>query len=159
MRVNHTGEVCAAALYLGQSLTARSPHIKKALTTAAEEEKEHLDLCAQRLKELNSHKSYLNPLWFTGSLLIGTCAGIAGDKWSLGFLAETERQVVMHLGEHLQKLPEADLKSHEIVAKMQKDEAKHATTAMILGAAELPLFVKIGMRLMSKIMTTVAYYV
>ncbi len=159
MRVNHTGEVCAQALYLGQSLTARTETLRSAFEEAAIEESDHLSWCEQRLTELESHKSYLNPLWFTGSLLIGTCAGLAGDKWSLGFLAETEQQVFKHLESHLEKLPKMDGRSRAIVAQMQEEEAKHAHTAISYGAAELPFFIKIGMQWMAKVMTQETYYV
>jgi ubiquinone biosynthesis monooxygenase Coq7 len=127
--------------------------------TSALEESDHLHWCEQRISELNSHKSYLNPVWFTGSLLIGTFAGLVGDKWSLGFLAQTEQQVYLHLGKHLEKLPKADSKSRAIVSTMQQEEAQHAQTALQYGAVELPLAVKFGMQLMAKVMTNVVYYV
>lgn len=159
MRVNHTGEVCAQALYLGQSITAHTHTLRHAFNEAAQEESDHLSWCEQRLSELNSHKSYLNPLWFTGSLFIGTCAGLAGDKWSLGFLAETEQQVFKHLESHLEKLPMADEKSRAIIRQMQKEEAEHAKTAIYHGAAELPFLIKISMRWTAKIMTGLAYHI
>lgn len=159
MRVNHTGEVCAQALYLGQSFTTRNKILRNAFEEAAQEESDHLSWCAQRLIELESHKSYLNPLWFTGSLFIGTCAGLAGDKWSLGFLAETEQQVFNHLASHLEKLPINDERSRAIITQMQIEEAKHTHTAIAYGAAELPAFIKVGMQWMAKVMTKVAYYV
>jgi len=159
MRVNHTGEVCAQALYWGQSVTTRSPALRELFRTAAREEADHLQWCQIRLTELASHASYFNPIWFTGSLLIGTVAGLAGDKWSLGFLAETEQQVFAHLGSHLEKLPPADQKSRAIVAQMQEEEAHHATQAVKHGAATLPLPIQISMRWMAKVMTTVAYYI
>ncbi|MGE3319070.1 MAG: 2-polyprenyl-3-methyl-6-methoxy-1,4-benzoquinone monooxygenase [Candidatus Berkiella sp.] len=156
MRVNHTGEVCAQALYLGQGLTTRNPTLQKLFKEAAHEEADHLAWCQTRLTELNSHTSYLNPLWFTGSLLIGTCAGLLGNRFSLGFLAETENQVYRHLGSHLEKLPIQDTKSRAIVQTMQAEEALHANNAMHHGGSELPLPVKEGMRWLAKIMTSIA---
>lgn len=159
MRVNHVGEICAQALYIGQSFTARRPILREAFEQAAQEEFDHLLWCEERLTELGSHKSYLNPLWFTGSLFIGTCAGLIGDRFSLGFLAETEQQVYSHLENHLKLLPTTDQKSRAIVAQMQLDEIKHATTAVELGGTELPFPIKTLMRYSSKIMTSIAYYV
>jgi ubiquinone biosynthesis monooxygenase Coq7 len=159
MRINHTGEICAQALYLGQSITARNHELRNNFTTAAQEESDHLSWCEQRITELGSHKSYLNPLWFTGSLLIGTCAGIVGDKWSLGFLAQTEQKVYEHLGAHLEKLPKTDYKSRAIVSVMQQEEAAHAKMAIDYGAQELPTVIKIGMQFLAKVMTNVVYYV
>ncbi len=159
MRVNHAGEVSAQALYHAQALTAKSPAVKQAMQQAALEENDHLAWCEQRLDELNSHASYLNPLWYVGSFAMGVCAGWAGDKWNLGFLAETERQVVNHLGEHLERLPSADKKSREILVQMKMDEAQHASTACTAGAAELPTPIKFMMRGFSKVMTRVAYWV
>ncbi|MEO1767341.1 2-polyprenyl-3-methyl-6-methoxy-1,4-benzoquinone monooxygenase [Thiobacter aerophilum] len=159
MRVNHSGEVCAQALYQGQALTARNPQARAALRQAAQEETEHLNWCETRLRELGSHKSYLNPIWYTGSLAIGMAAGALGDKWNLGFLAETERQVEAHLASHLARLPAQDAKSRAIVEQMKIDEAKHATTAIEHGGRPLPLPVRLGMRLTSKVMTSLAYWV
>jgi ubiquinone biosynthesis monooxygenase Coq7 len=159
MRVNHSGEVCAQALYQGQALTARNPEAKAALEQAAQEETEHLNWCETRLKELGSHKSYLNPVWYTGSLAIGMLAGALGDKWNLGFLAETERQVERHLQGHLDKLPAQDARSRAVVEQMKIDEAQHATTAIEHGGAELPLPVRLGMKLTSKLMTKTVYWV
>lgn len=159
MRVNHCGEVCAQALYQGQALTARDPIIKAKFKQAALEENDHLDWCESRLKELNSHTSYLNPLWYLGSLSIGIVAGIAGDKWNLGFLAETENQVTEHLDSHLEKLPISDYKSRAIVEQMKIDEQEHATTAIEAGAYNLPPILKYSMKLSGKVMTTVAYYI
>lgn len=159
MRVNHAGEVCAQALYQGQALTARDASIKQTMQQAASEEIDHLAWCEQRLTELNGRPSYLNPVWYLGSLAIGLAAGIAGDKWSLGFLAETERQVTAHLTAHLQQLPSEDSISRQVVAQMQADEQQHAHTAEAAGAAELPKLLKFGMKLASKIMTRVAYYI
>lgn len=159
MRVNHSGEVCAQALYQGQALTARNPDIAQALQQAADEETEHLAWCERRLNELNSHKSLLNPLWYTGSFALGVLAGALGDRWNLGFLAETERQVEGHLDGHLQRLPAQDAKSRAIVEQMKADEIRHAETAIALGGAELPLPVKLAMKLTSKVMTQTAYWV
>lgn len=158
MRVDHVGEVCAQALYQGQAITARDAVIKENLQQAASEEKDHLVWCEQRLNELNSHTSYLNPVWYIGSLSLGIMAGLAGDKWSLGFVAETERQVVKHLENHLQELPDQDKKSRAVLEQMCRDEAHHATLAVATGATELPAPIKHTMRLLAKVMTTVAYY-
>jgi ubiquinone biosynthesis monooxygenase Coq7 len=157
MRVNHTGEVCAQALYQGQALTARDSSARAALEQAAREETEHLAWTERRVAELGGHKSLLNPLWYAGSFAVGAAAGLLGDKWSLGFLAETERQVVRHLEGHLQRLPQADRKSRVIVEQMREDEARHATTALRHGGAELPGPVKAAMQLSSRVMTGTAY--
>ncbi|WP_028452162.1 2-polyprenyl-3-methyl-6-methoxy-1,4-benzoquinone monooxygenase [Chitinilyticum aquatile] len=159
MRVNHCGEVCAQALYQGQALTARDPAAREALREAAHEEVEHLAWTEQRIAELGSHKSLLNPLWYAGSLAIGVTAGLIGDKWNLGFLAETERQVGAHLQSHLQSLPELDAKSRAIVAQMYSDEMNHADKAVELGAAELPAPVKLLMQQSSRVMTSLSYRV
>ena len=159
MRINHVGEICAQALYQGQALTARDAEVQQALTQAAREETEHLAWTERRIAELGGRKSLLNPLWYGGSFAIGAIAGMLGDKWNLGFLAETERQVEVHLGGHLQRLPHNDGKSRAIVAQMQVDEAGHATTAMSHGGAELPAPVKLVMKLGSKVMTRTAYWV
>ncbi len=159
MRVNHSGEVCAQALYQGQALTARNPHTAHALMQAADEETEHLAWCERRLKELGSHKSALNPLWYAGALAIGMFAGALGDRWNLGFLAETERQVEGHLDGHLQRLPEQDAKSRAIVEQMKADEIRHAEMAIAHGGMELPLPVKLAMRLTAKVMTKTAYWI
>ena len=159
MRVNHSGEVCAQALYQGQALTARNPEAAKALVQASDEETEHLAWCEHRLEELGSRKSLLNPLWYGGSLAMGVLAGALGDRWNLGFLAETERQVEAHLDDHLARLPPQDAKSRAIVEQMKADEIKHAETAIALGGAELPLPVKLAMQLSSKVMTRTAYWV
>ncbi len=158
MRINHSGEVCAQALYQGQSLTARNPEAAKALVEASNEETEHLAWCEHRLDELGSRKSLLNPLWYAGSFGLGVLAGALGDKWNLGFLAETERQVEGHLNEHLSLLPEQDAKSRAIVEQMKTDEIKHAETAVAHGGVELPLPVKLAMKLSSKLLTRTAYY-
>lgn len=159
MRVNHVGEICAQALYQGQALTARDTGVQQALTQAAREETEHLAWTERRIAELGGRKSLLNPLWYGGSFAIGAIAGMLDDKWNLGFLAETERQVEVHLAGHLQRLPQHDGKSRAIVAQMQVDEAGHATTAMSYGGAELPTPVKLAMQLGSKVMTRTAYWV
>jgi ubiquinone biosynthesis monooxygenase Coq7 len=157
MRVNHAGEVCAQALYQGQALTARRNEVREQMETAAIEENDHLAWCRQRLDELGGHTSLLNPLWYGGSLMIGAATGLLGDKWSLGFLAETERQVVNHLEGHLQRLPEGDKRSRAILLQMQTDEARHKTTAQHAGGRELPGAVKRLMGLTSRIMTRTAY--
>lgn len=159
MRVNHVGEICAQALYQGQALTARNAEVQQALTQAAREETEHLAWTERRIAELGGRKSLLNPLWYGGSFAIGAIAGMLGDKWNLSFLAETERQVEVHLAGHLQRLPQHDGKSRAIVAQMQVDEAGHAATAMSYGGAELPAPVKLAMQLGSKVMTRTAYWV
>jgi ubiquinone biosynthesis monooxygenase Coq7 len=159
MRVNHTGEVCAQALYQGQALTAREPHVRAALERAALEETEHLAWTEERIAELGGGKSVLNPLFYAGSLAMGAASGLLGDRWNLGFLAETEHQVVRHLESHLARLPAGDHKSRAIVRQMRDDEARHATTALAHGGAELPAPVKSAMRLASKVMTETAYRV
>lgn len=156
MRINHTGEVCAQALYLGQGITTNNAQLKAIFAAAASEEVDHLQWCETRLIELGTHKSYLNPLWFTGSLFIGTCAGLISNRFSLGFLAETENQVFAHLASHLEKLPCQDIKSRAIIQKMQSDEAMHAATAIHYGGSELPFPIKTLMRSMAKIMTTIS---
>ena len=153
MRVNHVGEVCAQALYQGQALTSRSATVRQKMTEAAEEEVDHLNWCYRRIEQLDSHTSYLNPLWYLGSFALGIGAGLAGDKWSLGFLAETERQVVQHLESHLDRLPEEDTISRAIVSQMAEDEARHAEMAVDNGAAELPEAVKRAMTFSARIMT------
>jgi ubiquinone biosynthesis monooxygenase Coq7 len=158
MRVNHSGEVSAQALYQGQSLTSKNRDIKEKLQQAALEENDHLEWTKNRLHELGSHTSLLNPLWYGGSFAIGAFAGAIGDRWNLGFPAETEHQVVAHLEEHLNKLPGGDFRSRAILEQMKTDELKHATTAIENGAAELPPPVKTLMTAMSKVMTGTAYY-
>ena len=159
MRVNHTGEICAQALYQGQALTARNPQARAALEQAAQEETEHLAWTERRIAELGGHKSLLNPAWYAGSFAIGALAGLLGDRWNLGFLAETERQVVAHLEGHLQRLPAEDGRSRAIVEKMKEDEARHATTAIEHGGSELPQPAKDAMRLSSKVMTETAFWI
>jgi len=158
MRVNHSGEVSAQALYQGQALTARLSEVRASMERAALEENDHLAWTEQRLQELGSHKSLLNPVWYSGSFAIGALAGAIGDKWSLGFVAETEHQVIRHLERHLNKLPEEDLRSRQILQQMKEDEAHHATVALEGGGAQLPWPVKTLMAAMSKVMTTTAYY-
>jgi len=157
MRVNHSGEICAQALYQGQALTARDPLVQQQLQQAAQEETEHLAWTAHRVHELGGHLSVLNPLWYTGSLALGAFAGMLGDKWNLGFLAETEQQVGGHLQSHLEKLPPQDEKSRAIVAQMYTDEIGHADMATELGGAPLPQAVQTAMKLNGKIMTSAAY--
>lgn len=157
MRVNHVGEVCAQALYQGQALTAKNPEARLALEEAAREETDHLAWCEGRIEELGGRKSLLNPLWYAGSFALGATAGVLGDKWNLGFLAETERQVEAHLDEHLRQLPEQDAKSRAIVEQMKEDEIRHAQTAVRHGAAELPAPVKFAMRGMSMAMKRIAH--
>ena len=159
MRVNHSGEVCAQALYQGQALTARNPAVQKTLQQAAQEETEHLAWTASRVHELGGHLSVLDPFWYTGSLAIGAAAGLLGDRWNLGFLAETERQVGDHLQSHLDQLPPQDEKSRAIVAQMYTDETGHADMAAALGGAELPQPVKLAMKLNSRVMTGASYWV
>ena len=159
MRVNHAGEIAAQALYQGQALTARLPTIRLAMEQAAREENDHLGWTQQRVHQLGTHTSYLNPVWYAGSFLIGAVNGLMGDKWSLGFLAETEQQVVEHLHEHLTRLPQADGESRAILQQMQADEAQHATVALASGAEGLPWPVKLWMRATSKIMTRVAFWI
>ena len=157
MRINHSGEVCAQALYNGQALTARNPETEAALRQASQEETEHLAWCEKRIAELGSHKSLLNPIWYGGSFALGALAGALGDKWNLGFLAETENQVGKHIENHLTRLPENDAKSRAVLEQMKIDEAKHATTALDHGGAELPTPVKLAMKLASKVMTHTTY--
>jgi len=159
MRVNHAGEVSAQALYQGQALTAKLDTVRDSMERAAEEENDHLDWCETRLQELGSHTSYLTPFWYAGSFAIGALAGMAGDKWSLGFVAETEKQVVKHLNKHLSQIPQEDKKTHAILEQMREDEAHHATTATMAGGAPLPFPVKKLMQLTSKVMTRTAYWV
>jgi ubiquinone biosynthesis monooxygenase Coq7 len=159
MRVNHAGEVSAQALYQGQALTARLPDVRDKMERAALEENDHLAWCERRAKELGGHTSLLNPLWYAGSLAIGAFAGRIGDKWSLGFIVETEHQVVRHLDDHLGRLPPSDTRSHAILSQMKNDEAHHATTALEAGAAPLPEPIKRLMTLASRAMTSTAYWI
>ena len=157
MRINHSGEICAQALYQGQALTARDPAVQAELKQAAQEETEHLAWTSRRVHELGGHLSLLNPLWYTGSLTLGAVAGLLGDKWNLGFLSETERQVGGHLQSHLGKLPAQDEKSRAIVQQMYVDETKHSDMAKRMGGAELPEPVKFAMKATSKVLTHTAY--
>jgi len=157
MRVNHTGEICAQALYQGQALTARNPLARVVLEQAAAEETDHLAWTERRITELGGRLSALNPLFYAGSFALGAMAGIAGDKWNLGFLAETERQVESHLDSHLGRLPEADVKSRAIVDQMKEDEARHARTAVEHGGAELPQPLRQAMKLGSRVMTETTF--
>ena len=157
MRVNHSGEVCAQALYSGQALTSSNNSLRDRLEAAAREETEHLAWTERRLDELGSRPSLLNPVWYAGSFAMGALAGMAGDRWNLGFLSETERQVEQHLGSHLERLPEADVRSRAVVAQMRNDEAGHAQMAEDHGAARLPLPLRAAMRMTAKVMTTTAY--
>ena len=157
MRVNHAGEVAAQGLYQGQAATARLDNVREAMEQAAVEENDHLAWCEERLAELDSKPSLLAPLWYAGSFLIGAAAGVAGDKWSLGFVAETEKQVVDHLDDHLKRLPDDDQRSRSIIDQMRSDELRHGSSAVAAGGAELPQPVKNLMGLVSKIMTTGAY--
>lgn len=157
MRINHVGEVCAQALYVGQAAVARDPATRGQLLAAAQEETDHLAWCGDRLRELDSRPSLLNPLWYAGSYAIGALAGLRGDGWNLGFVVETERQVEAHIGEHLQSLPEADQRSRAILRVMQADEARHAEHAQAAGAKVLPAPIPSLMAAASKLMKTVAY--
>ena len=158
MRVNHTGEICAQALYEGQALTARDSAAKSALERAAQEETEHLAWTERRIEELGGRKSILNPFFYTTSFAIGVATGLLGDRWNLGFLAETERQVVEHLSGHLERLPAGDEKSRAILEQMREDEARHATSARNHGGGELPEPAKRVMRFASGIMTRTAFW-
>ncbi|TIH11104.1 2-polyprenyl-3-methyl-6-methoxy-1,4-benzoquinone monooxygenase [Pseudomonas leptonychotis] len=157
MRINHTGEVCAQALYQGQALTAKLPHVRKAMEHAADEEIDHLAWCEQRIRQLGSQPSVLNPLFYGLSFGVGAAAGLISDKVSLGFVAATEDQVVKHLDEHLQQLPAQDQKSRAILEQMRDDEEQHASSALQAGGLRFPAPVKFGMSLLAKVMTTTTY--
>ena len=159
MRVNHAGEVSAQALYQGQALTATLPEVRSAMEQAALEENDHLVWCQQRVDDFGSHTSVLNPLWYAGSFVMGAVAGKIGDKWSLGFVAETEKQVVKHLDEHLEQISEQDAKSRAILEQMKTDELHHGTIALEAGGATLPKPVQAVMGLMSKVMTKTSYWI
>ena len=159
MRVNHAGEVAAQALYQGHAAVARDKSVEKQMQQAADEEFDHLAWCEQRLEELDAEPSKLSPVWYAGAFALGAASGVLGDKWSLGFIAETERQVCDHLDSHYEKLPAGDDRSRKIVNTMRDEEAEHGENAMDAGAAELPEFVKKMMSLTSKIMTRTAYWV
>jgi ubiquinone biosynthesis monooxygenase Coq7 len=158
MRINHSGEVCAQALYQGQALTARDARVRDALQRSSAEENDHLDWCATRVGELGGRLSLLNPLWYAGSFCIGAAAGLAGDRWSLGFVAETERQVEAHLEGHLAQVQDDDDRTRAILQQMKADEIVHGATAKALGGAELPGPVAALMRLSARIMTGSVYY-
>ncbi len=157
MRINHVGEVCAQALYQAQKLTARNDAVREQMAEAAREEEDHLAWCASRLRELGSRPSLLNPLWYAGAFAIGLAAGRAGDRVSLGFVAETERQVEHHLTGHLDQLPAADGRSRVILEQMRDDEIRHGNTARDAGGIPLPAPVRAMMRAASRVMTTAAY--
>ena len=159
MRINHTGEVCAQALYQGQALTARNPEIRATLASAASEEQDHLAWCEQRLSELGGRKSVLNPLMYGGSFALGALSGLLGDRWNMAFLAETERQVEGHLTGHLDRLPASDAKSRAVLEQMRSDEAAHAVTAQQHGAADMPEPIKIAMRAGSQVMKSTTYWI
>ncbi len=159
MRINHTGEVCAQALYQGQALTAKLPDTRQRMERSAREENDHLAWCESRLQDLGDRKSLLNPLWYAGSFAMGALAGLAGDKWSLGFVVETERQVEDHLDEHLDQIPREDEKTRAILEQMKADEIHHAQVAHAAGGAELPQPIRSAMRLTSRIMTRTVYWV
>ncbi len=158
MRVNHSGEVAAQALYRGQALASQDPKVRAAMKQSADEEIDHLVWCEERIAQLQGQTSLLNPLWYAGSFAIGYCAGVAGDNWSLGFIGETERQVALHLDRHLEQLPENDAQSREILQVMKQDEERHGQAAMAAGGQELPNVVKSLMKLTSKVMTRSAYW-
>lgn len=159
MRVNHCGEVCAQALYQGQALVARSESTRELLLHAAQEECDHLAWCQQRLDDLGGSRSVLNPLWYAGSFGLGVASGMLGDKWSMAFLVETERQVERHLDGHLARLPESDVKSRKILEAMRDDEMRHGDSGERHGAAPMPQAMKLAMRVMSRLMTRTAYWV
>lgn len=159
MRINHAGEVAAQGLYTGQALTAKMPNVREKMQEAAQEENDHLNWCSNRIEELGTHTSYLDPFWYAGSVTIGALAGIAGDKWSLGFVAETEKQVVAHLDSHLGQLSEQDERSRAIIEQMKEDELKHATTALESGGAQLPAPIKGLMKITARVMTKSAYWI
>lgn len=157
MRVNHAGEVAAQALYQGHAMVARDPNIEQQMQRAANEEFDHLAWCEQRLAELGSRPSVLSPIWYSGAFAIGAASGILGDKWSLGFIAETEKQVCAHLDSHLEELPDNDDKSRAIVTQMRDEEEEHGENAIEAGAVELPAPLQRLMQLTAKVMTNTAY--
>ena len=157
MRVNHTGEICAQALYSGQGLTARSEDTRQVLERAGNEEAEHLAWTASRVESLGGRLSALNPAFYAGAFVIGAASGLLGDRWSMGFLAETEKQVEAHLDGHLESLPSADQRSRAVVERMKDDEARHAASAAARGATELPAPVKCIMKLAARVMTSTTY--
>ena len=157
MRINHTGEVCAQGLYQGQALTARDPATRDSMQRSAAEENDHLDWCERRVEELGGRLSLLNPMWYAGSFLIGAAAGIAGDRWSLGFVAETEKQVEGHLDEHLDQVPADDRRTRAILEQMKTDEIAHGLTALRHGGVRLPWPIRRLMKMTSKVMTKSVY--
>lgn len=157
MRVNHTGEVCAQALYSGQALVARKERVRSALQSAAAEERDHLAWCRERLDDLGEGPSVLDPLWYAGSFTFGVASGLAGDRWSMAFLVETEAQVEHHLAGHLERLPADDHASRAIVDRMREDEIRHGASGNALGAAAMPRFVKSAMRAAARVMTRTAF--
>jgi 3-demethoxyubiquinol 3-hydroxylase len=159
MRVNHTGEICAQALYRGQAFGTSNQTLKRHFNKAAQEEADHLNWCQERLDELNTHTSYLNPFWYCASFLIGIAAARLGDDLSLGFVEETEQQVIQHLTHHQKILPNHDAKSHAIISVMREDEAAHAQEAHLAGAKKLPALLKLLMQCQSKVMTSTAYHI
>lgn len=159
MRINHSGEVCAQALYQGQSLTARSPEIRATLSAAADEEQDHLAWCEERLNELGGRKSLFNPLMYGGSFALGALSGLLGDRWNMAFLAETERQVEGHLTDHLDRLPASDAKSRAVLEQMRHDEAAHSVMAQTHGAADMPAQIKRAMRVGSQVMKSTTYWI
>ncbi len=159
MRINHTGEVCAQALYQGQALTARDAEIRHAMEESAAEENDHLDWCESRVRELDGRLSLLNPLWYASSFAIGAVAGLAGDKWSLGFVAETEKQVESHLDQHLSEVSQEDRRTRAILEQMKIDEIEHGEKALHYGGAALPAPIKAAMALTSRVMTKSVYRV
>lgn len=158
MRINHTGEVCAQALYQGQAMTAHLAEVRESMEHSAKEENDHLVWCESRIDALGDRKSLLNPLWYAGSFTIGALAGLAGDKWSLGFVVETERQVENHLNDHLEQLPASDQRSRAVLEQMKEDEVQHAEVAQQAGGAKLPFPVKLAMQTTSKLMTKSVYW-
>jgi len=159
MRVNHTGEICAQALYSGQALVARDSRVRSALQAAAADERDHLAWCRERLSDLGSRRSLLDPLWYAGSFAMGVASAVAGDRWSLGFLAETEAQVERHLASHLERISAEDRRSRAIVAQMREDEDRHGRMGRDMGGVELPYPVRRAMQSASKVMTRLAYWV
>ncbi len=159
MRINHTGEVCAQALYQGQALTARRPAVRAKMERSAREESDHLDWCETRLRELGNRPSLLNPLFYGGAFALGALAGLAGDRWSLGFVVETERQVDVHLEGHLGEVPQTDQKTRAILEQMKRDEVRHANLAVAAGGARLPSTLKDAMRFAARVMTRSVYWI
>ncbi len=159
MRVNHAGEVAAQGLYQGQALTAHKAEIREVMQQSALEENDHLVWCEERIKTMGSHVSYLSPVWYLGSFVIGAAAGVVGDKWSLGFVAETEKQVVEHIDHHLTRLPANDEKSRAVLQQMREDEEHHATVAVKQGGVPLPNPVPNVMRQVAKVMTKTAFWI